>query len=472
MPVSEPNAAVRRYRALVFCALLAFTVQSAMLQPPAWAQAADAVSPNLALHLRRVEFRVISGRLTATSRTQGGRVSSTTNLPERQEELTIDFGVGMPTVFYRVTTPAAQVTINLGQGDQFEIVRQPHSRSVMGEVSQRNSAAGGRDDERGAAAPAGDPLAATGGDAEDRAASPRPEAPREPVAPREQAAPHELADPAAAAFREDDDAVRSDDSDDTRPQQLSRGEIDDSTAPDDSDDVASPHHAGATAPGQELLRFAQQPGEWLLLELGEGEDKRSWSAPTLWHLLLAAPDVARDELLPLLGWLRPDWQLAEAASEIEAAMLTVASSTRPSERHRWSALVTQLASPRFAERRAAFRQLRAVGQAVLPYLQSLPVEMLDAEQRAQVRRLVTQLGAYEGEDLPARATTWMVEDPWAWYFLLGRDDPAVTRLAVAPLSALLEVPVTFDPTATDSLRETQLEAIRRQIEASGAAATR
>jgi hypothetical protein len=159
--------------------------------------------------------------------------------------------------------------------------------------------------------------------------------------------------------------------------------------------------------------------------------------------------VCETHLLPLLGALRPDWQLGATADEIEADLLQLAAAGRLPQTQRWAGLVRQLGDGTFNERRIAERELRKEGPAVVAYLKSLDPRHLDVEQRQRIRRVVTGLVS-QTEDTPERVALWLTGDESAWLAILAREDAASQGLAAAQLARLRGKPVPFDPDARPS----------------------
>ncbi len=212
-----------------------------------------------------------------------------------------------------------------------------------------------------------------------------------------------------------------------------------------------------------LFAFEQRPHAQLIVRSGPADGPRLWRASTLWHLLLAEPELCRDHLLPVLRALRPDWDLAGFALRVEESLVRAASNGRVPDRKRWTTLVAQLASPVFSERQAADRHLRLAGQAIVPFLQGQDVARLDAEQRFRLRQIVAALANDAREDQPQAVASWLVADPRVWFGLLSRADPALRALASEQLRRLADEPIDFDPLADDATRAAQLEALRARF---------
>lgn len=237
------------------------------------------------------------------------------------------------------------------------------------------------------------------------------------------------------------------------------------------------------------LVFEQPASGVLTLSLGVGEEARVYHAKSIWHLLLAEPDVCGSELLPLLQLIRPGWKLIEAAEAVESLLFDSVRSQHAPQRDRWVALVSELASPRYSRRSAADRKLRGLGREVLPFLVSLDRRQLDSEQRHRIAGIVRDLSARAAADLPTamagsprvygatgdqpadtpdRVATWLINDPGVWCQLLRSDDEARRLVAAGQLSQLLGEPIAFDPAAELPLRQKQIERLQSQVERIGA----
>ena len=212
------------------------------------------------------------------------------------------------------------------------------------------------------------------------------------------------------------------------------------------------------------LEFEHAADEPLSLVVEEGDRRRRWQADGFWQLYLAEPERVRVHLVPLLELLRPSWQLAETGAEIEDALVHrqhIDSGKQP-DRQRWARLVEALGSPKFAHRESAQRALHAAGQAVVPYLQGLDRDRLDAEQLSRVRAVVDALSV-DYEDRVERVAAWLADDVGAWAALLARDEPARRRIAVDELNRLLGEPIEFDPDAPPEARRKALERLQSRL---------
>jgi hypothetical protein len=215
------------------------------------------------------------------------------------------------------------------------------------------------------------------------------------------------------------------------------------------------------------LRFEQISDGPMELSLDAGEAKQSLGADSFWHLYLAEPEVVRRHLVPLLELLHPAWQLTSMGAAIEDALLGRARNSRQLAAQRWARLVDQLASTKFADREQAQRELQSAGPVVVPYLQSLNRNYLDAEQASRIRGLVESLSVGY-EDTPDRIATWLSGDPQVWLSMLSRPELFKRRVAAEQLALLVGAPIAFNPEADETLRKAQIEELKtRQRKSKG-----
>ncbi len=207
------------------------------------------------------------------------------------------------------------------------------------------------------------------------------------------------------------------------------------------------------------LVFEQAPDQPLLFTLSEGDRRQTIRADSFWHLYLQEPDLVSKRLVPVLEILHPSWQLATLGAALEESLFDHARNPQPLDTERWNQLVADLASPKFSDRATAERELRAAGQVILPFLQNLDRDRLDAEQASRIRAIVDSL-AVSYEDSIERIATWLAGDDQIWLALLSRPDLPRRRLATKQLSMLVGSPIEFDPSADEEQRKTQIERLR------------
>ena len=211
------------------------------------------------------------------------------------------------------------------------------------------------------------------------------------------------------------------------------------------------------------LDFVQAAGKPLSLAVGAEGKQQVYEAASLWHFLLAEPEVSRRHLVPLLRLLRPEADPLKTAAEVERELLRVAAAQPLPDDRRWAALVEQLGDERFARRQRADHKLREAGQAVLTYLRNLDTSKLDAEQKFRVHRIIQSFSANQDSDTVQAVAQWLAPDRGVWLVLLGRDEESTRRLAAGRLALLLGEPIPFDPAADPATRQKQIDRLRARV---------
>ena len=208
--------------------------------------------------------------------------------------------------------------------------------------------------------------------------------------------------------------------------------------------------------------FTQPTRGRVTLEFGPEEGRTRIEADSVWHMMLEHPKESTDHMYPLLDVLRGGWRWEDRFENVKKALFRLAEAESTTDREQWKKLVDLLASDKFVERRRAERLLRGYGRAVLPYLQSLDQDKLDAEQRFRIKRIV--LASYGGnDDTPGRVATWLVGDARVWAALMASENAERRRLATAQLSEVLGDKADFDPDADAATRGKQLEKLRKSL---------
>ena len=203
------------------------------------------------------------------------------------------------------------------------------------------------------------------------------------------------------------------------------------------------------APARRLI-FTQHPLRGIEVVVEEADVGPAYYASSWWHLLLTEPELAKQEVLPLLERLRSDWQLELQGEQIESLLLEhpLGDSAPPLED-----LVARLADGRFEVRRQADRQLRTIGPRLLPFLDQLDPRQLSAEQVERIRSLREGL-VPPGEDTPHRVAGWLSYDarlgePWL------RSPDSARQLFARRQLARLEHPRSLNGAQTEAQRVAQ-----------------
>jgi hypothetical protein len=213
-----------------------------------------------------------------------------------------------------------------------------------------------------------------------------------------------------------------------------------------------------------FLEFHQPKSGRVSLRVGEGDKEKVYQAGNLWQLLAAEPVLCREKLTPLLQLLKPDWRLDQIALDAERSLYESAKLLQNADLAQWRQLIDDLGDPKFSKRQAADRRLRAFGRGAALFLMSIDWRRLDAEQQARLRAIYHELSGGDRADTPDRVAFFLARDPRVWLRLLETGEAAERRLAHEQLERLLSIRIAFDPEGDPPLRETQLAALRRQLD--------
>lgn len=302
------------------------------------------ISPQLQNNLRYVHIGMAGGRVTATAAFSGRNISSNTQSEERQETLEVSMANQTPSLKYSLTTKTFKVGVELMNGNQLHIRREPLGTGTM-----------------------------------------------------------------------------------------------------------------------KLLEF-QQPAEGkLTVQVGADAEAKKYEADSIWHLITAEPDLAKNDLEPLLRLIRPGWPLASITKSIEESLFKQAGNSGSFDRRAWGALVSQLGSSKYVDREDADRKLRELGQTVVPFLRNLQADSLDPEQAYRIRIIVRRYQSDEKEDSPEAVAGWLAADPEIWYALAVRSPASRRSLIRDQLERILGEETKLDTDADGAKLKEQLETIRGQI---------
>ncbi|MBN2215997.1 MAG: hypothetical protein JW719_01345 [Pirellulales bacterium] len=242
------------------------------------------------------------------------------------------------------------------------------------------------------------------------------------------------------------------------------------SSPDENVTVKAGTNGHVVAQSEPGLRSRAAPSEFvqpasgpLMLTVGRDAEKKTYTAPTIWHLLLAHRELCREHVIPLLRIMRPDWPLVDQADGLEKTLLELARRGRIPDERRWAALVAALGAEEYARREAADRELRAIGPAVVSYLKGIPRDKLDAEQQYRVHRIIQSLTDARGDESARQIAAAMLADPTIWLVLLERDSIETRQLVAGYLQRLVREPIDFYPAADPPTRARQLETLRRRF---------
>ena len=217
--------------------------------------------------------------------------------------------------------------------------------------------------------------------------------------------------------------------------------------------------ANADWPRVEVQQSEQGPLRMIVVQ---GSSSQVYTAKHLWQLMLSHPDPCRKHLYPLLELLRSDWQLEQWAEQVETSLIRMASYHTHPEYDHLQRLIEQLADPAFRTRQSADRQLRAMGQPVISYLNQLNTRNMTTEQRLRIRRICQSLTTRTG-DTPEAVSAWLLSSPRIWFILMNRPENDIRELAHQQLSRLLQKKLVFNPAASPQQRQLQLGRIEGTI---------
>lgn len=212
--------------------------------------------------------------------------------------------------------------------------------------------------------------------------------------------------------------------------------------------------------------FQQQAKGQVSLTQTSGQDTQTWEASSLWHLLLAHPELHNTSFLPVLDSLQPEWNFRKQMEEVEEFLLTTAKFVDQEEEHaQLEKLIRDLGSESLGVRFQADRALRTKGKQTIGYLLSVDREQLDAEQRFRLRRIVDSVLAGFPEESPVHVAQTLFHDPLIWLSLLRNESQEVRTVARKRLTALLQERISFEVDASPEVRQRQWQALAERLKA-------
>jgi hypothetical protein len=211
------------------------------------------------------------------------------------------------------------------------------------------------------------------------------------------------------------------------------------------------------------VSLRQLPGADLMLIVGTAPDAQTYRAPTLWHLLIASPEVCRTHLLPLLKVMQPSWRFEETLAIATDELIREADANDFSMRRDARRLIAKLDSADFATREQTQQQLRQLGIGILPYLNRASDGALTREQQRRLELVRVELRGNE-VDSPQRLARWLVEDEQIWLAMLAHDELPIRTFAANHLAKRFAKPIDYDPAGNSLDRSQQIARIRSRIE--------
>lgn len=204
-------------------------------------------------------------------------------------------------------------------------------------------------------------------------------------------------------------------------------------------------------PARDSFEFDQTVRQPLRITVTRDGNRREYRSPSLWHFAFEQPELATGSLERLIGLVRPGWSLTREADAVREALQRSADHLLVPDRADVEFCVKQLASDRFAERKAADRRLRELGPGVLPIVDQLDPTTFDREQRERLRRITEAMGL-AGPDSPQQVAQRLSADPRIWTALLNHSSAEQRRLATRQVERLTGRSIGFDPDAAPAIR--------------------
>lgn len=166
-----------------------------------------------------------------------------------------------------------------------------------------------------------------------------------------------------------------------------------------------------------ILRITQHPGQALEVSFVVQADQRIVSEQTykvnsFVHLQAQQPRQFNEHLHPLFCRLLPNvpprWSAKELLKEIEATNELPTSLSRKVQGH-----LDELRSTKVATRNRAERDLVQLGLVILPLLEAIAPDSLDAEQRRRIRSIRNRLQP-STNDTTTQVASWLAADLKYW----------------------------------------------------------
>ncbi|QDV71142.1 hypothetical protein Poly24_48760 [Rosistilla carotiformis] len=153
-----------------------------------------------------------------------------------------------------------------------------------------------------------------------------------------------------------------------------------------------------------------------------GTHREQIQTASFWHLMAEQPQLFEAEISPLLSLMIMHRPLARDAQRIDQHLRRQAERS-PTITKAWvQERIDALASPTRRERLAAQRHLTSAGVGILPLLDQIDRQRLDAEQIQLIGKLKQQL-VVDRSDTPDRVAAWLATDQAYWANVSRRWTP-------------------------------------------------
>lgn len=189
-------------------------------------------------------------------------------------------------------------------------------------------------------------------------------------------------------------------------------------------------------------------------------------APTLWDLILFAPEEMRKTLDAVLDICADKITTASLRANFLLSLIRIASLNEKLPEEAWCLeQIAKLGDDQFAVRQAADRELRKVGPMLQAVVDKVDLQSLDPEQQMRLRRMLGDMKSLRGDEaLDYTVRAWR-SDPRVWFVLLESPDvtPHTEELAIDQIKRLLKEEVVWEFQADEATRRQNLEALRKQV---------
>lgn len=185
-----------------------------------------------------------------------------------------------------------------------------------------------------------------------------------------------------------------------------------------------------------------------------GDHSERFETASFWHLIAQHPELFQEQISPLLSLMIDRNQMNAFADQIDRRLQVQADRSPLITAAMVDRLVDQLASPKRSQRLTAQRELASAGVGILPLLEKLDPQRLDAEQIQLLGKLKRRL-ASDRSDTPDRVAAWLATDSAYWASVTRRWTPPMRDLANQYMLATCghELNVDTDAIAMKSAKE-------------------
>jgi hypothetical protein len=184
----------------------------------------------------------------------------------------------------------------------------------------------------------------------------------------------------------------------------------------------------------------------ITFQINQGELNRTYSGTTLLHVRLDDPAGFDLHCGGLIQQLLRGRSLKQVNDEVAVAVFTQITKLQPPAAEQVRECVQKLRSPKLATRRKAERQLLSWGAPILPIIDAINPDDLDAEQRDRLRHIRNNFRSLD-DDTARSLAMLLINDRAHWSRLARQMDTAQLQLANHHLNrvGLKAIPISTDP---------------------------